>query len=224
MVGGSLAVGAGLGAASLRGQERDSAIGAVLAFGLGVGVLLLSLYQGYATEATNLLFGSIVGVDGHQLRVLSVVALLVLAALAVSYRPLLFSSVDPDAAEARGVPPAVPQHHRVHPARSDVRRGDPGRRGAPRPDARHHARRRRRAAPDRATGGRNRAFDRHRGRLDRRRNPPLARTRLADQLLHQLDLLRLLRVREGAPCSQALTPGTTQPSTYGADALSSSSA
>ncbi len=104
MVGGSLAVGAGLGAASLRGHERDSSIGAVLAFGLGVGVLLLSLYQGYATEATNLLFGSIVGVDDHQLHVLVAITALVLAALAVSYRPLFFSSVDPDAAEARGVP------------------------------------------------------------------------------------------------------------------------
>ena len=56
-------VGFVLGVLSLRGRERDSAIGAVLAFGLGVGVLLLSLYQGYATEATNLLFGSIVGVS-----------------------------------------------------------------------------------------------------------------------------------------------------------------
>lgn len=104
MVGGSLAVGAGLGTASLRGHERDSSIGAVLAFGLGVGVLLLSLYQGYATEATNLLFGSIVGVGDRQLHILIGVAILVLVALAVSYRPLLFSSVDPDAAEARGVP------------------------------------------------------------------------------------------------------------------------
>ena len=103
MVTGSLLVGVVLGVLSLRGSERDSSIGAVLAFGLGVGVLLLSLYQGYATEATNLLFGSIVGVDDAQLRVLAGVGAR-LAALAVVYRPLLFSSVDPDVAEARGVP------------------------------------------------------------------------------------------------------------------------
>ncbi len=101
---GSVAVGGVLGVLSLRGRERDSAIGAVLAFGLGVGVLFLSLYQGYATEATNLLFGSIVGVSDGQLRDLAIVAAVVLAGIAVLYRPLLFSSVDPEIAAARGVP------------------------------------------------------------------------------------------------------------------------
>jgi zinc/manganese transport system permease protein len=104
MIGGSLIVGLVLGLLSLRGRERDSAIGAVLAFGLGVGVLLLSLYHGYATEATNLLFGSIVGVSDNQLLELSIVALVVGGGLAVCYRPLLFSSVDPEVAAARGVP------------------------------------------------------------------------------------------------------------------------
>jgi zinc/manganese transport system permease protein len=104
MIGGSLVVGLVLGVLSLRGRERDSAIGAVLAFGLGVGVLLLSLYHGYATEATNLLFGSIVGVSDRQLLELVIVALIVTAGLAAIYRPLLFSSVDPEVAAARGVP------------------------------------------------------------------------------------------------------------------------
>ena len=104
MIAGSLLVGGVLGLLSLRGRERDSAIGAVLAFGLGVGVLFLSLYQGYATEATNLLFGSIVGVSDRQLAVLAVVAVIVVAGIAAAYRPLLFSSIDPEVAEARGVP------------------------------------------------------------------------------------------------------------------------
>jgi len=104
MLGGSLLVGLVLGVLSLRGRERDSAIGAVLAFGLGVGVLFLSLYQGYATEATNLLFGSIVGVSDAQLRNLAIVAAIVVAGIAFLFRPLLFSSVDPEIAAARGVP------------------------------------------------------------------------------------------------------------------------
>jgi zinc/manganese transport system permease protein len=104
MLGGSLAVGFVLGLLSLRGRERDSAIGAVLAFGLGVGVLFLSLYHGYATQATNLLFGSIVGVSDNQLRTLAVVGAIVVLGVAALYRPLLFSSVDPEVAAARGVP------------------------------------------------------------------------------------------------------------------------
>jgi zinc/manganese transport system permease protein len=104
MIGGSLGVGLVLGLLSLRGRERDSAIGAVLAFGLGVGVLFLSLYHGYATQATNLLFGSIVGVSDRQLLELAIVAAIVIVGIAVLYRPLLFSSVDPEVAAARGVP------------------------------------------------------------------------------------------------------------------------
>jgi zinc/manganese transport system permease protein len=104
MIGGSLGVGLVLGLLSLRGRERDSAIGAVLAFGLGIGVLFLSLYHGYATQATNLLFGSIVGVSDRQLLELAVVSFVVIAGIAVLYRPLLFSSVDPEVAAARGVP------------------------------------------------------------------------------------------------------------------------
>src|ERR1700749_2724647 len=78
VLGGSLLVGLVLGLLSLRGRERDSAVGGVLAFGLGLGVLFLSLYQGYATEATNLLFGSIVGVDDHQLHAIAGVAAVVI--------------------------------------------------------------------------------------------------------------------------------------------------
>ena len=102
--GGSLLVGLVLGLLSLRGRERDSAIGAVLAFGLGLGYLFFSLYQAYATEALNLLFGNIFGVSDTQLRNLAIVGTVVLLGLALLYRPLLFSSVDPEIAAARGVP------------------------------------------------------------------------------------------------------------------------
>jgi zinc/manganese transport system permease protein len=104
ILGGSLLVGLVLGLLSLRSRERDSAIGAVLAFGLGLGVLFLSLYQAYATEAISLLFGSILEVSDAQLRNLVIVGAVVLLGLALLYRPLLFSSVDPEIAAARGVP------------------------------------------------------------------------------------------------------------------------
>ena len=76
----------------------------MLAFGLGLGVLFLSLYQGYATTATNLLFGSIVGVDDAQLLGLAIVAVIVLGAVVVLWRPLYFSGVDPEVARSRRVP------------------------------------------------------------------------------------------------------------------------
>jgi zinc/manganese transport system permease protein len=85
-------------------RERDSAIGVVLAFGLGLGVLFLGWYHGFATAATNILFGDIFGVSSTQLGALVVIAVLVGAVLAVIHRPLLFSSVDPAVAAAKGVP------------------------------------------------------------------------------------------------------------------------
>jgi zinc/manganese transport system permease protein len=100
---GSLAVGVVLGLLTVRGRERDSAIGSFLAFGLGVGVLLFSVYPGSAVRAYGILFGSITSVSTPQLVTLAIVAAIVLAVLAVTYRPLLFTSVDPEAAQARGV-------------------------------------------------------------------------------------------------------------------------
>jgi zinc/manganese transport system permease protein len=92
------------GLLGLRQRERDSVIGVVLAFGLGLGVLMLALYPGRASNKFGLLTGSIVSVDTTNLAVLGVVAVLVIGALAVLYRPLLFASTDPDVAVARGVP------------------------------------------------------------------------------------------------------------------------
>jgi zinc/manganese transport system permease protein len=88
----------------LRQRERDSVIGVVLAFGLGLGVLMLALYPGRASNKFGLLTGSIVAVDTTNIAVLSVVSVIVIGALAVLYRPLLFASTDPDVALARGVP------------------------------------------------------------------------------------------------------------------------
>jgi zinc/manganese transport system permease protein len=74
-----------------RERERDSSIGVILAFGLGVGVLLLSFYHGFAAEATNILFGDIFGVSLRQVRLLLVIAAGVIVTLAFVYRPREFS-------------------------------------------------------------------------------------------------------------------------------------
>src|SRR5438093_2886639 len=67
---GALVVAGAIGALGVRERERDSAIGVILAFGLGMGVLLLSHYRGFASAATNILFGNIFGVSNGQLAVL----------------------------------------------------------------------------------------------------------------------------------------------------------
>ncbi|MCO1655179.1 metal ABC transporter permease [Pseudonocardia humida] len=103
-VAGAVLAGLVFGVLGLRHRERDSVIGVVLAFGLGLGVLMLALYDGRASNKFGLLTGSIVAVDSTNIAVLGVVALLVVGVLAVLYRPLLFASTDPDVAMARGVP------------------------------------------------------------------------------------------------------------------------
>ncbi len=87
-----------------RVRERDAAVGVVMAFGLGLGVLFLTLYPRYATEAFSILFGTITGVSRGDVVLLAAIGLGSLAGMAVIYRPLTFATVDPEVAEARGVP------------------------------------------------------------------------------------------------------------------------
>ncbi|MDN5857655.1 MAG: metal ABC transporter permease, partial [Pseudonocardia sp.] len=103
-VAGALVAGLVFGLLGLRQRERDAVIGVVLAFGLGLGVLLLSLYDGRSSNKFGLLTGSVVSVESADITILATVATVVIATLAVVYRPLLFASTDPDVAVARGVP------------------------------------------------------------------------------------------------------------------------
>jgi zinc/manganese transport system permease protein len=101
---GSMVTALVIGALGLRVRERDSVVGLVMAFGLGLGVLFLSLYARYATEAIALLFGAITSVSSGDLLLLVVVGAITIVGLGVMYRPLTFATVDPVVAEARGVP------------------------------------------------------------------------------------------------------------------------
>ncbi|MDP7706555.1 MULTISPECIES: metal ABC transporter permease [unclassified Mycobacterium] len=103
LVGSALAA-ALFGILGQRARERDSVIGVVLAFGLGLAVLFIHLYPGRTGTSFALLTGQIVGVGYSGLLMLAVVCALVMVALGLCYRPLLFATVDPDVAAARGVP------------------------------------------------------------------------------------------------------------------------
>ena len=87
-----------------RARERDSAIGVVMAFGLGLAVLFIHLYPGRTGTSFALLTGQIVGVGYSGLTLLIAVTAAVVAVLAVTYRQLLFATADPEVAAARGVP------------------------------------------------------------------------------------------------------------------------
>lgn len=86
----------------LRG--RDVAIGATLAFSLALGSLFLTVSTKLAGEAVNILFGNILAISPSDVRLVIACASATLLAVGVMYRPLLFSSVDPEIAEARGLP------------------------------------------------------------------------------------------------------------------------
>jgi zinc/manganese transport system permease protein len=78
-------------------------VGSILAFSLGLGLLFFRLYAGSAAGIYSFLFGTILGIADRDVALTAVVAVLSLVALAVIARPLVFATVDPDVAEARGV-------------------------------------------------------------------------------------------------------------------------
>jgi zinc/manganese transport system permease protein len=85
-------------------SEESAVIGTVQAFALASGVLFVSLYGGFLDSLTGLLFGTFLGISDSQVVTLAAVAVAVLGLLALVARPLLFATVDPDVAGARGVP------------------------------------------------------------------------------------------------------------------------
>jgi zinc/manganese transport system permease protein len=98
----TILAGAGIGILGQR-ANRDVAIGLVLTLSLGLGLLFLHFYTAYAGMATNLLFGNVLGISLGTVWILLAMATATLAGLAIISRPLLFASLQPELAEARGV-------------------------------------------------------------------------------------------------------------------------
>lgn len=94
----------GFGAFGKRIRGRDIEVGMVLSFALGLGVLFLKLYTSNASEAVGILFGSILSVTTGDLYLSLATSIIALSILTIIFRPLLFASIDPEVAEARGVP------------------------------------------------------------------------------------------------------------------------
>ncbi len=84
-------------------RNRDVAVGIILSLALGLGVLFLYLYTTSATEATAILFGNLLGVSLATLWSLLGLSVCTLLALAAISRPLLFATLAPELAEAKGI-------------------------------------------------------------------------------------------------------------------------
>jgi len=100
----TVAAGIAMGLMGDRISGRDVAIGVVLALALGFGLLFLHYYTAFAAQATALLFGNVLAVDAAMIRTLIGLGVITLASLAAIMRPLIFASLQPELAEAKGVP------------------------------------------------------------------------------------------------------------------------
>lgn len=93
----------GMGALGDRVEKSDTAIGIVLAFFLGLGVLFLYFYSAFAGSIISILFGDILGVSTTLLKLIYLTSIISLIALALMSRPLLFASLEPELAIAKGI-------------------------------------------------------------------------------------------------------------------------
>ncbi|WP_191090002.1 metal ABC transporter permease [Nesterenkonia ebinurensis] len=92
-----------IGVLALRDKDTSGVTAVLMPFGLGLGIFFLHLYQGRTANRFGLLTGQIVGVDDVQTRTLVTGAVVIAAVLILIWRPLMFASVDPQLAAARGV-------------------------------------------------------------------------------------------------------------------------
>ncbi len=93
-----------IGILGAKARDRNSIVGVLMPFGLGLGILFLSLYDGRSANRFSLLTGQIVSVSSPDLGWLIGISMVVLIGLLVMWNPLRFDSLDPESAAARGVP------------------------------------------------------------------------------------------------------------------------
>jgi zinc/manganese transport system permease protein len=107
LTGFTLLAGVGIGLLGDRLSGRDVAIGMVLSLALGFGLLFLHFYTSFASQATAVLFGNVLAAGKDTLWTLAALGAVCLAGLAAISRPLIFASLQPEIAEAKGVSPRL---------------------------------------------------------------------------------------------------------------------
>jgi zinc/manganese transport system permease protein len=92
-----------IGALGKKASQREIATGTILAFAMGIGLFFSRLSTSAAQQMQSILFGSILTITQGQLIGFAVFDVVLIVVLALTYRPLLFSSVDEQVAQAKGV-------------------------------------------------------------------------------------------------------------------------
>ncbi|HYP60576.1 MAG TPA: metal ABC transporter permease [Thermomicrobiales bacterium] len=93
----------GIGWLSKRGDVReDTAIGIVFTGMFAFGILLISTAQSFR-DLTHMLFGNILGVTDHELRLIGLITLIVVVMLFLFHKELELTSVDPVYADVIGL-------------------------------------------------------------------------------------------------------------------------
>lgn len=102
---GLFAVGGGIviGALGKKASQREVATGTILALAMGFGLFFSRMSSSASQQMQSILFGSILTIDHAQLVGFAVFDVVLVLFLAIVYRPLLFSSVDEQVAQAKGV-------------------------------------------------------------------------------------------------------------------------
>lgn len=106
-LGGALIAAILIGVLGSKARDRNSIVGVLMPFGLGLGILFLSLYDGRSANRFSLLTGQIVSVSSPDLGWLVGISAFVLIGLLLMWNPLRFDSLDPVAASARGIPTRI---------------------------------------------------------------------------------------------------------------------
>jgi len=104
-IGSAVITALGIGMVSSRARiSEDTAIGVFMATGMALGIMLLTLSQGYARDLYGYLFGNILAVTRSDVLLIAALTLIILALVFLLYKEFLLLSFDPIYAEAIGLP------------------------------------------------------------------------------------------------------------------------
>lgn len=92
-----------IGSLSIKESRREAAISSISALAIGLGILFLSLSNKNASYATNILFGSVLGISHADIIRMMILAIVVIVVMVLLYRQLKFASFDAIGARVNGV-------------------------------------------------------------------------------------------------------------------------